>query len=55
MIGGTGTINTMIYMRGNPHDYDQVLISQTIYKQIFDTKVFCEAFMCLKFGFVKFW
>ena len=23
MIGGTGTINTMIYMRGSPHDYDQ--------------------------------
>ena len=23
MIGGTGAINTMIYMRGNPKDYDQ--------------------------------
>ena len=22
-MGGTGTINTMIYMRGNPQDYDQ--------------------------------
>ena len=23
MIGGTNAINTMIYMRGNKHDYDQ--------------------------------
>ena len=22
MIGGTGAINTMLYMRGNQHDYD---------------------------------
>ena len=23
MIGGTGAVNTMIYMRGNPNDYDE--------------------------------
>lgn len=23
VIGGTGAVNTMIYMRGNPNDYDE--------------------------------
>ena len=30
-------------------------ISPIIYKQLFHTKVLCEPFMCLQFGFVIFW
>jgi hypothetical protein len=33
----------------------QVSISPILYKQLFHTKVFCTAFMCLQFGFVIFW
>jgi hypothetical protein len=33
----------------------QVSISTIFYKQLFRTKVFCTAFMCLQFGFVIFW
>jgi hypothetical protein len=32
-----------------------VSISPTFYKQLFCTKVFCAAFMCLQFEFVIFW
>jgi hypothetical protein len=32
-----------------------VSISSIIYEQIFCTKVFGRAFMCLQFGFVIFW
>ncbi len=32
----------------------QVSISPIFYEQLFRTKVFCEAFMCLQFGFVIF-
>ncbi len=32
-----------------------VSISPIIYKQLFCTKVFCAAFICLQFGFVIFW
>jgi hypothetical protein len=30
-------------------------ISPILYKQLFQTKVFCAAFMCLQFGLVIFW
>ncbi len=30
-------------------------ISPIVYEQLFHMKVFCAAFMCLKFGFVIFW
>ncbi len=30
-------------------------ISPIFYEQLFYTKVFCAAFMCLHFGFVIFW
>jgi hypothetical protein len=30
-------------------------ISLIFYEQLFHTKVFCGAFMCLQFGFVIFW
>jgi hypothetical protein len=30
-------------------------ISPIFYKQLFNTKVLCAAFMCLQFGFVIFW
>ncbi len=30
-------------------------ISPIFYKQLFHTKVLCEPFMCLQFGFVIFW
>jgi hypothetical protein len=33
----------------------QVSISTILYEQLFCTKVFCAAFMCLQFGFVIFW
>jgi hypothetical protein len=33
----------------------QVSISPIFYKQLFCTKVFCAAFMCLQFGFGFFW
>ncbi len=33
----------------------QVSISPIFYEQLFHTKVFCRAFMCLQFGFVIFW
>ncbi len=33
---------------------DQVPISPIFYEQLFRTKVFCAAFMCLQFGFVIF-
>jgi hypothetical protein len=33
----------------------QVSISPIFYEQIFYTKVFWAAFMCLQFGFVIFW
>ncbi len=33
---------------------DQVSISPIFYEQLFNTKVFCAAFMCLQFGFVIF-
>jgi hypothetical protein len=29
--------------------------SPIFYEQLFHTKVFCAAFMCLQFGFVIFW
>jgi hypothetical protein len=32
----------------------QVSISPIFYKQLFRTKVFCAAFMCLQFGFIIF-
>ncbi len=32
-----------------------VSISPMFYEQLFRMKVFCEAFMCLQFGFVIFW
>jgi hypothetical protein len=32
-----------------------VSISPILYEQLFYTKVFCAAFMCLQFGFVIFW
>jgi len=32
-----------------------VSISPIFYEQLFHTKVFCAAFMCLQFGFVIFW
>jgi hypothetical protein len=32
-----------------------VSISPIFYEQLFHKKVFCAAFMCLKFGFVIFW
>jgi hypothetical protein len=32
-----------------------VSISPIFYEQLFHTKVFCTAFMCLHFGFVIFW
>ena len=32
-----------------------VSISPTFYEQVFCTKVFCEASLCLQFGFVLFW
>jgi hypothetical protein len=32
-----------------------VSISPKFYEQLFDTKVFCAAFMCIQFGFVIFW
>jgi len=35
--------------------YHLVSISPIFYKQLFHTKVFCAAFMCLQFGFVIFW
>ncbi len=34
---------------------DQVSISPIFYEQLFHTKVFCAAIMCLQFGFVIFW
>jgi len=34
---------------------DQVSISPIFYEQLFHTKVFCAALMCLQFGFVIFW
>jgi hypothetical protein len=34
---------------------DQVSISPILYEQLFCTKVFCIAFMCLQFGLVIFW
>jgi hypothetical protein len=34
---------------------DQVSISPIFYEQLFHTKVFCAALMCLKFEFVIFW
>jgi len=30
-------------------------ISPIFYEQLFCVKVFCAAFMCLRFGFVIFW
>jgi len=33
----------------------QVSISQTFYKKLFCTKVFCAAFLLLQFGYVIFW
>jgi len=30
-------------------------ISPTFYKQLFQTKVFCTAFLCSELGFVIFW
>ena len=33
----------------------QVPFSPICYEQVFCTKVFCAAFMCLQFGFVIFW
>jgi len=30
-------------------------MSPIFYEQLFHTKVFCTAFMCLQFGFVIFW
>ncbi len=33
----------------------QVAISPIFYEQLFCTKVFCAALMCLQFGFVIFW
>jgi len=33
----------------------QVAISSTFNEQLFHTKVFFEAFMCLQFGLVIFW
>jgi hypothetical protein len=32
-----------------------VSILPIFYEQLFHTKVFCAAFMCLQFGFVNFW
>jgi hypothetical protein len=32
-----------------------VSISPIFYQQLFHTKVFCAAFMCLHIGFVIFW
>jgi hypothetical protein len=32
-----------------------VSISPIFYEELFHTKVFCAAFMCLQFGFVIFW
>jgi hypothetical protein len=32
-----------------------VSISSVFYEQLFSTKVFCAAFICLKFGFIIFW
>ena len=34
---------------------EQVSISLTFYEQLFCTKVFCAAFMCLHFGLEIFW
>ncbi len=35
--------------------YCQASISPIFYEQLFHTKVFCAAFVCLQFGFVIFW
>jgi hypothetical protein len=32
-----------------------VSISPIFFEELFRTKVFCAAFMCLQFGFVIFW
>ncbi len=40
---------------GNASGQSQVSISPTFYEQLFRTKVFCAAFMCLQFGLVIFW
>jgi hypothetical protein len=50
-----GHTYTAIKGRGAFLNGDQVSISPIFYEHLFCMKVFCAAFMCLKFGFVMFW
>ncbi len=54
------TLGTMSQIELNSINISQpkvgkVSISPIFYEQLFHTKEFCAAFMCLQFGFVIFW
>jgi hypothetical protein len=48
-------MSSSIYVAKATSTRVQVSISPIFYEQLFHSKVFCAAFMCLQFGFVIFW
>ena len=50
----SGSLSDKISVLQKPENKFKVSISPTFYKQLFHTKVFCTAFMCLQFRFVIF-
>jgi hypothetical protein len=47
--------NILAVANNRTNIHNQVSISPIFYEQLFHTKVFCAAFMCLQFGLVIFW